>query len=271
MIYNYTPSFDRKIIDSDYVPPLLGGEVHATRVMPLHVLLYIISGKWDLSVENEYYDLSKDDLVLMPCGLHHGGVSGAEPNTRVMWIHFTAVPGDTSVQNSDPSLIHINTITHCASNPRIRHLMEKIIELKNKGQKRNFIKESAVLHELLCEMSETQNGSFHPYRNFARDVSNFFIDHKNRFYSGKQLEDIFGLDIKTINKRFKAECGESIYRFQLRFHLQGVYNYLEICPNIRMSELAEMFGFCDEYHMSRVFKKEYGITPAQRRNELLKR
>ncbi|MBS7262416.1 MAG: AraC family transcriptional regulator [Eubacteriales bacterium] len=270
MICRYAPTFMRKVVDGGIVP-LVGGEIHASRTLPLHVLLYIISGEWDLRQQDEYFQLRKDDAILMHSGLHHEGVHGAAPNTRVMWIHFTTGEGDAVGAGDNPTAICVETLTHCASNPRIRQLMEHIIELKNKDQRRDFIKESAVLHELLCEMSETQNGSFHPYRNFARDVSNFFIDHKNRFYSGKQLEDIFGLDIKTINKRFKAECGESIYRFQLRFHLQGVYNYLEICPNIRMSELAEMFGFCDEYHMSRVFKKEYGITPAQRRNELLKR
>ena len=40
---------------------------------------------------------------------------------------------------------------------------------------------------------------------------------------------------------------------------------LEVEPELRLAEIAAEFGFCDEFHMSRAFKQQFGLSPLQYR------
>ena len=71
-----------------------------------------------------------------------------------------------------------------------------------------------------------------------------------------------GLSRRALTRRFRQETGRSIVAFQMEARIRMALSLLDTQPTIRLRELADTLGFCDEFHFSRTFKKHVGLSPA---------
>lgn len=55
------------------------------------------------------------------------------------------------------------------------------------------------------------------------------------------------------------------YQYQLQNKLNGAESYLKEHPTATLREAAKNFGFYDEFHFSRQFKKMFGVPPGEYR------
>ena len=82
----------------------------------------------------------------------------------------------------------------------------------------------------------------------------------NRRLSTTELERISGLDRWTLARQFRAAFGTSPSRFRTMRQLDRVRRLL--AGGVPLAEAAIVAGFADQSHMSRHFKRAYGLTPA---------
>jgi AraC-like DNA-binding protein len=80
-------------------------------------------------------------------------------------------------------------------------------------------------------------------------------------FSVKDFESIANLDRWTIARQFRAAFGTSPSRFRTMRQLDRTR--LMINSGMPLSESALEAGFADQSHMSRMFKRAYGLTPGQ--------
>jgi AraC-like DNA-binding protein len=73
------------------------------------------------------------------------------------------------------------------------------------------------------------------------------------------LEQLCGLDRWTLARQFRAAFGTSPSRFRTMRQLDHVRRLLK--GGASLAEAAIDAGFADQSHMSRHFKKAYGLTP----------
>lgn len=87
-----------------------------------------------------------------------------------------------------------------------------------------------------------------------------FLDaNTTRVVTSTELEDACGETRFTIGAQFKRRYGTSPYRYLLMRRLAFVRAQLrEPTP---LAELAQLAGFADQAHMTRLFKAAYGMTP----------
>jgi AraC-like DNA-binding protein len=78
----------------------------------------------------------------------------------------------------------------------------------------------------------------------------------------------FNLSLNYIGEYFKKQTGESIQQYIIRYKLNLVQLRVSF-SDLTIGEIADELGFTDESHMSRLFKKYYGVTPAMYRKEKL--
>lgn len=76
-----------------------------------------------------------------------------------------------------------------------------------------------------------------------------------------ELERVSGLDRWTIARQFRAAYGTSPTRFRTMRQLDRVRRLLR--DGAPPAEAAQLAGFADQAHMSRMFKRAYGLTPAR--------
>jgi AraC-like DNA-binding protein len=73
-----------------------------------------------------------------------------------------------------------------------------------------------------------------------------------------------GLSVETIRKEFRRHFGDSPMHYFASFRIASIAFRLET-DDTPLQELAEQYGFYDEFHMSRVFKKHVGEPPGEYR------
>jgi AraC-like DNA-binding protein len=75
------------------------------------------------------------------------------------------------------------------------------------------------------------------------------------------LEEVSGLDRWTLARQFRAAFGTSPSRFRTMRQLDQARRMIRC--GLPLAEAALEAGFADQSHMSRMFKRAYGLTPAK--------
>lgn len=76
-----------------------------------------------------------------------------------------------------------------------------------------------------------------------------------------EFEAVSGLDRWTIARQFRVAFGTSPTRFRTMRQLDRARRMLR--DGVPLSEAAQSAGFADQSHMTRMFKRAYGMTPAR--------
>jgi AraC family transcriptional regulator len=69
-----------------------------------------------------------------------------------------------------------------------------------------------------------------------------------------------GLSVAHFARAFKETLGRAPHQFLLSLRLERARRLLEV-PGAELSKVAQGAGFADQSHLTRLFKREYGITP----------
>lgn len=68
--------------------------------------------------------------------------------------------------------------------------------------------------------------------------------------------------VRTLERKFKASSGHTVKDVAGLMRFEGVRNRLWLHPAESIAALAEEFGYTDQAHLSREFKRYSGTTPA---------
>lgn len=79
-----------------------------------------------------------------------------------------------------------------------------------------------------------------------------------------QAADRFGVSAEAIRSQFRRHFNDSPMHYFSVYHIKRVAVALRTGEQ-SLRELSERFGYCDEYHLSRVFKRHLGVSPAEYR------
>ena len=72
---------------------------------------------------------------------------------------------------------------------------------------------------------------------------------------------------ETQGKRFRADTGQSVSDYMDSLLMQRLQREL-LSGEATLAEIADELGFCDQFYMSRYFKKRQGETPSAYRRRL---
>lgn len=79
-----------------------------------------------------------------------------------------------------------------------------------------------------------------------------------------QLADSFNISPTYITEYFKKHIGQSLQQYITEYKLKLIETRLQY-TNVRLSEIAYEFGFTDQSHLNRIFKKYRGHSPTKYR------
>lgn len=273
MDYVFQLSAPHRIIGANYntfVNPIL----HPNRIMPEHDFLYILDGTWEIALESadscELFQVQRGDLIILPAKLHHYGTKLCSPNSKNMFIHVTPVLGDdlfSKRKEYDSKIskdyVLLSTITHCNNNLKINHFFSDIIATYWGNSNYKEKKMTCLFELLLCEIQEQQLKSPATFQfiAFVEEVAQFLQANPQTFFSVPDIAAKFQISVGTLNNRFKRVYGKTFYTWQMDQKLEMVYQFLRSNPDITFRETALNFGFYDEFHLSRAFKKYFGTAP----------
>lgn len=278
MNYFFELSETRRISEANY-NTFIRPAFHPDRVMTDHDFLYILDGKWEIMLESsisgpELLQAQTGDLVILPAGLHHYGASPCTPNCKNMYIHASVLPDDKPAaadcdlecSSTDKEHIHsvlLPSVIHCSYNTALTEYFSDIITVCWSDSAWKSRKLSFLFNLLLCEIKEQQEKAptVSKHMSFVDSVARFLQENPQRFFTTAEVASLFYVSERTLNNRFHEVYHKTLYTWQMEQKLEMVRQFLKTNPGITLRETASNFGFYDEFHLSRVFKKYFGVSP----------
>ena len=196
--------------------------------------------------------LGNENFIIIPPGLTHQ-IEQLAP-FRHLFIHFVA---------STP----FNNLKEIVSIPAAPHL--SCLE-----DAKNPLKQNLALYSLLYRLLlELPYDRMNTPREKDRDIERVINIIRTNPAKTPLLEDLarqVNMSVSSLSHRFKDFTGLSPAQYALQFRLEYAFLLLADIDAPDIESIAEMCGFANRYHLSKQFKKQYGMAPGQMRRYLQK-
>jgi len=246
---------------------------HPNRVLDEHYFLYMLEGGWSMGHNGADYEFLPDDVLVLSGREYHYAVHDCLPMTKYIWVLADAAPGDCCSDNPviGPRYISLDTKISCRGYEAPKRLFYEIALEYLAKNKHSDIKLSSLFNVLLCELLEINtNNATVPSSKLFNNILFSINMNPDKFYSIKEFANAFAVSESTIKNTFIRNTGESVREYQLKRKIEIIKKRLQIEPNVKIKTIAKEFGFCDEFHMSKIFKKYTGISPTEYKFKFIK-
>lgn len=233
--------------------------IHDTRNLDVHDFFYVIEGEWCLALENKTLSLKTNDVVFLPAKITHRGITPCLPNTKIIYFHIypEAEDGNDTTESDALEYVMINNLISTENAPHIRRLFQGLTHIKS-----DSMLATAYVNTILYELSRISTNEDNS--NLARQIKDYLL-FSNCIPTNKDIATHFHFSQRTIENTFKETYGVSIHQYILHHKLKCAKQYLKDFPNMTLGDIAQTLGFCNEHHLSHMFKKEFGVSPGRYR------
>lgn len=146
--------------------------------------------------------------------------------------------------------------------PKMIELMQKIAIIGHQRQESGFWEVQTLLFELISSLQQiAEERKNESDGTFSRNVDNFLRKNLSVRLTSAKLAGMMGISISQLNHRYQQETGSSPIRRQLEMRLE--YAAGMVLNNNTLAEIADRLGFSSAFHLSRAFRKYFGVSPAE--------
>lgn len=238
-------------------------DTHPDRVMNHHDLIYIRSGSWSISQDGHDYEVTAGDIILLQRGHHHYGLAPSPGTVETCFVHFSGTPDDllTDGEPSEtPDHYCFPMIVHCADAPKVEQYFRSLIQAYWAEEPYLRCKAPAYLDLCLCEISNRwQRGA--ESSPLVEAIQAEIRKTPGRFITNRELAEKYRYSERTLSAQFRRSTGCSLHAWQLRLKCQMADELLRSDPTLTLKEVAAVYGFYDEYHFGKCYKKQFGRSP----------
>ena len=151
-------------------------------------------------------------------------------------------------------------VVHCADTPKIEQYFRSLIQAYWAEEPYLQRKASAYLDLLLCEISNRwQRGA--EGSPLVEAIQAEIRKTPGRFITNRELAEKYRYSERTLSAQFRRSTGCSLHAWQLRLKCQMADELLRSNPTLTLKEVAAVYGFYDEYHFGKCYKKIFGRSP----------
>ena len=229
------------------------------RELELFLIGAVISGRGELTVDDETISLVKGDCFFIDCSMPHSYKSSDDEPWELMWIYFN---GSTSQQYYD--------FFAANSKPTFRPLLfdkvvsdiGEIIELHENSEPNAELFTSKHIVDLLT-IALTVNNSEQQYDSALKQklaaVNSYIEDHFAEDISLEKLSSEFYISKYYLTREYKHIYGKTIFQHIITARINYGKKLLRFSDK-SVEEIAHLCGFNDQSYFARQFKKSENLT-----------
>lgn len=274
-MYNYFYTGRRRAVSMVNTTSGPGVDVPEVRVLEEHNITYVLEGTIEVERDDTTVTLNKDDVVIIHAGQRHTARACSE-TSRIFYMHIESFEEDSLTENetgadfNSGECIVLKDHFHCTNTQNLKHIFDKMISIRFLVDRGNFKMYglSSYLDVLLYELKCIMDGSDHTSNNIINIALRIVAAHPARFYTLEEMAQNLQCSKKTLEKKFKEVSGYTFHQYQIHKKIEAVFLDLKSNPNTPLKSLASKYGFYDEFHLSKSFKKVLGVSPMEYRSVL---
>jgi len=226
-------------------------------------VIFVITGKLYLSIEDEKYCIEQDCFLLVPPFKNIVGYKDSPLGTEMLWIHF--FPKEPVIDVAHDSLDGY----HCITLPQQGRLFDRnsvLIEayhVLNLAQKTSGYALDVAVCQLLIILSSDYHQAILQEQgpdSTLDNVDKWITAHLDRIQSNRDIGIAFNFNPVYLNKIFKNKHHISLYQYVLSKRIEKAEELL-ISTSLPIADVAQQSYFNDKRNFLRIFKKRLGITP----------
>lgn len=280
------PQYD--LTYNDFNPTVLfASKMRMTKKSQYHAhddfteLIVILSGKGKYFVEDKTYDVGPGDIIICNPGVRHKNilVNPEEPTVQFFTgfsnFQFRNMPLNSIISNNKSPLLRMSSESKREVE---KHCYAMIAENEANQVGKYFMLKAHLMQIVLFMMREItdyqgegQNGyNFETYsKNYAvKRILDYLNENYNKKISLDKIADNMYLSPVYISKIFKEETGESPINYLIQIRLEKAKEIIENSEGSKIKNIADQVGYKDAYHFSKLFKKNYGVSPLNYKKQI---
>lgn len=247
---------------------------------PYYEIYFFLEGDVSYEVDGQVYDLQYGDYLIIPKETPHHPVfhsSGSGYRRFVLWIGESYYRG----------LLHYSkdfsySFDYVLKQKNYRFRMDFITCQEIQGKLLDMIEETNGKHPFHKTNSHLMIASFLLYLNkitydmlhqvqaaygnvLYLNICDYINNHLDEDLSLDRLAEFFFASKYHISHVFKDHMGISLHQYIIKKRLQA--SKYGVLSDIPFSKLYQQYGFSDYTSFYRAFKKEFGLSPKEYREQ----
>jgi len=224
-------------------------------------VLLLKEGTLDWEVDQESISLTPGTLLLTREDERHGSKIGIVQPSLFLWIQIDPAP-------LKPHLKKIIKNISWRTVPYSSKLLSTLESILNETQNLSLdshLLTDGLLTQFIVELSRSRPKALKPSNSVQKVVVAIQANPQHP-WSNSELEALGNMGHTQLNKLFQREIGMSPHTYALRERLR--YAHLKLRESdISITNLAYDCGFSNSQHLASCFRKYFGMTPSDCRNE----
>ncbi|WP_195988412.1 helix-turn-helix domain-containing protein [Clostridium sp. D53t1_180928_C8] len=248
-------------------------------------LHFVLNGKGTLIINNIKYNVKKNDIFILPKNYLVKYYADSTDPWEYIWVTFNGTLADTYLSyaniTSETPVIHSNI-----SNDVYLEYVDKMLETYESTYS-SELRRASLLFELLSTLIESQNNStssdsniseisndVNIYSNISSNIHSYTESAINfivKNYANTNVNDIanyIGINRCYLCTIFKKQLNISPQRYLLSFRMRKAEELIRT-TQYTICDISNKVGYTDSLVFSKIFKKTYGLSPSNYRNQFL--
>lgn len=270
---------DKKLVNEAYK--------HKQRIVPFHVLFYIMEGQFPIVEDGVEYVLNEGTLFFLKAGVEHWGEHYIPAGTSFIFMHFfledvTEEEGEwneftpflTFRKNRikrrnfrETTLTLPKRIDHLQGSD-LEHKLLQLATFYNSGDAFRVLRINAMLSDILADCIQLKfKADLTTTELRIQEIVSYLQAHRNDPFRSREIEQHMGLSYKYMEEFFKKGTGMTIQQYHTMLKIYEAEQLLRT-TQYSVSEISAKMGYQDPLYFSNVFKKATGMSPREYRNNM---
>lgn len=263
-----------------YIP--IGKDADYKSTIPYdHRFFYMYEGTAAILTDKECYILNKGDVLIIPSGNKYR-LLPPEENAVYLALNFDYTQSNITLKKPIPPAefdifdshlvlerleeLNVPVFNEVTCIRKMKKISSSLSRIEYEyTQKLLYFEDiiANIMAELLLECVREQHGrEYKGSKEIIGIVIGYINENIEKPLSNKIIGEALNLHPNYISKLMKISTGLPLHRYLMQTR---VYRSIELLTEGKytVSEIAELCGFCDIYHYSKLFKKIIGIPPSE--------
>ncbi len=269
------PPFPIFITGGQYT--FLKGSKHFTRTFEVFDCIYVRKGCLFLKEEQEEYEVTAGQYLILVPGREHGGYKNCTEDTDMVWFHFLMhqphqyIPAkriqwsDLLYQegtHTEPSQFHLQLPQYgkIEHRQRIEGALEELIHLNEHDVLESRLKQQVVFEEILIMLQKEAFAIPSAAAKVTEQVITYIQQHYQHTVTMTTMSKQLHYHADYITRSMKKTIGITPVEYIQQYRIAQAKTLL-VTTNMKLKDIAVSVGIQDYTYFPRLFKKQEGMSP----------